>query len=349
MTVGYMSMKRSKWKGMEQARFLIKLGELLENGYPLSHAIQFLMLQESRKKAADLNDALLKLREGHPLHAVLASINFHPQLVSYIYYGEKHGHIEQALMEGGGFWQKRTEDLERMKKLLIYPLFLFFFVANIFIVLQETLLPKFQMLFESMEVKQNIFLTVVLAVSKILPAIPVILAVSLMFIFFGRKYWFSRMCPLKRRKILHKIPFIGRFLKLYDTQFFSSQLSGLLSGGLSINESIRLFSESSQPFYQKLCCLIKQELTEGKSLEDIFQEIPYFEKHLSVIMAHGQKYGTLDSELFHYSRYVLSAIEEKTGAAIRIIQPLLFSIVGLLIVSIYLAVLMPMFSLLGGL
>ncbi|WP_180954463.1 competence type IV pilus assembly protein ComGB [Bacillus sp. V5-8f] len=342
-------MKRSKWKGVEQAQFLIKLGELLENGYPLSHAIQFLLLQESGKKAADLDEALLNLRQGHRLHSVLASMCFHPQLVSYIYYGESYGHIEKALKEGGGYWKKRTEDFERIKKLLIYPFFLFFFVVNIFYVLQETLLPKFQVLFQSMEVKENIFLNAVLAVSKILPIIPLILVVSLVLIFFGRKYWFLRICPLRRRKILHQIPFIGRFLKLYDTQFFSSQLSGLLSGGLSINESICLFSESSQPFYQKLCSLIKQELTEGKSLEDIFQDVPYFEKHLSVIMAHGQKYGTLDSELFHYSRYVLSAIEERTAAAIRIIQPLLFSIVGLLIISIYLAVLMPMFSLLGGL
>lgn len=349
MTDGCMNMKRSNWKGIEQAQFLIKLGELLENGYPLSHAIKFLQLQESKKKAAALNEALQRLREGNPLHTVLAFMNFHPQLISYIFYGENHGNLKHALKEGGGYWLKRTEDLERIKKLLIYPVFLFLFVANVFYVLQKMLLPKFQVLFQSMDVEQSIFLTVVLAVSRLLPWIPVILGCFLVVALCLRRYWLSKVCPLKRRKILHKIPFLGRFLKLYDTHFFSSQLSGLLSGGLSINESIRLFSESNQPFYQKLCFLIKKELTEGKALEDIFKGFPFFEKHLSIIIANGQKYGTLDSELFHYSRYVLTKIEEKTSAAIRIIQPVLFSVVGLLIVSIYLAVLMPMFSLLGDL
>ncbi|MDQ0218331.1 competence type IV pilus assembly protein ComGB [Peribacillus cavernae] len=343
-------MKRSKWKRNEQALFLLKLGELLENGYPLSHAIQFLKLQESKKKAAELTETLLRLREGNPLYSSLVYMKFHPQLISYIYYAESHGNLVQALKEGGSFWLKRTEDLERINKLLVYPIFLLVFVANIFYILQRVLLPKFQVLFQSMDAEPNIFLTIVLAVSRFLPALPVILLVLLVITLGLRKYWFLRLNPLKRRKILQRIPFLGRFLKLYDTHFFSSQLSGLLSGGLSINESIRLFSENnSQPFYQKLCLFIKKELTEGKSLEDIFQTVPFFEEHLSIIIANGQKYGTLDQELFHYSRYVLTKIEEKTSAATRIIQPVLFSVIGLLIVSIYLAILMPMFSLLGSL
>lgn len=36
------------------------------------------------------------------------------------------------------------------------------------------------------------------------------------------------------------------------------------------------------------------------------------------------------------------------NAILKIIQPLMFSLIGLLIVSIYLAVLLPMFSLLEG-
>jgi competence protein ComGB len=138
-------------------------------------------------------------------------------------------------------------------------------------------------------------------------------------------------------------------VRLFETHFFASQISGLLSGGLSINESIKLFAQNQrQPFYQKLCEQMKNELLEGKQLDVIFQQFPYFEKNLPIVTANGQKYGRLDAELFHYSRYLLEKIEEKMSMILRIIQPLLFSIIGLLIVSIYLAVLLPMFSLLDG-
>ena len=149
--------------------------------------------------------------------------------------------------------------------------------------------------------------------------------------------------------LILKIPVVGMFTRLYDTHFFASQFSGLLSGGFSINETIKLFAQNQrQPFYQKLCEQVKYDLLEGKQLEVIFQQLHYFEKNLSIVMANGQKYGRLDAELLHYSRYLLEKIEERMSVMMRVLQPLLFSFIGMLIVSIYLAVLLPMFSLLDG-
>ena len=84
-------MSKSGWKLKDQAIFLKKLGELLENGYSLSDAIRFLKFQESKKKQVDFQDVLKDFKNGYPLHYVLTKMRFHPQLVSYIYYGEQYG------------------------------------------------------------------------------------------------------------------------------------------------------------------------------------------------------------------------------------------------------------------
>lgn len=325
------------------------MGELLAHGYPLAEAIHFLEFQESKKKSGDFKQAILDLRSGHPLHQVLTNLRFHPELVSFIFYGEQYGDLDRALKEGGHYWKKRTEDTEKVKKLMVYPIFLFFFVSIVFYVLQSVLLPKFQTIFLTMNVKQNLILNLLAASSGILPTIPFILLVLLLFCYIFKQFWFDKLCPLRQRRLLMKIPLAGRFLKLYETYFFASQFSGLLAGGLSINQSIKLFSiNQQQPFYQKLCSIIKDDLMEGRSLEVIFQELPYFDENLSIIAANGQKYGRLDSELLHYSRFLLEKIEERMNTIMKIIQPLLFSVIGLLIISIYLAVLLPMFSLLDG-
>jgi competence protein ComGB len=349
LTGWYTKKPKSKWKVKEQAVFLSKLGELLGHGYPLAEAIRFLEFQESKKKASDFTLAIQDLRNGHSLHQVLTHLRFHPELVSFIFYGEQYGDLDRALKEGGRYWKKRSEDTEKVKKLLVYPIFLFFFVSIVFYVLQSVLLPKFQTIFFTMNVEQNIILKLLSASSVLLPIIPILLLGLLLLLFLFKKCWFNKLCPLRQRRILMNIPLAGTFIKLYETYFFASQFSGLLAGGLSINESIKLFSiNQQQPFYQKLCLIIKDDLTEGRSLEVIFQEQPYFDKNLAVITANGQKYGRLDTELLHYSRFLLEKIEERMNAIMKIIQPLLFSIIGLLIVSIYLAVLLPMFSLLDG-
>ena len=347
---GWYTMKpKSKWKVKEQAVFISKLGELLNHGYPLAEALHFLEFQESKKKAEDFTQAIADLRNGYPLHMVLTHLNFHPQLVSYIFYGEQYGDLERALKEGGRYWKKRTEDMDKVKKLMVYPVFLVFFVSIVFYILQTVLLPKFQTIYFTMDVDQHTLLRLMSASTFILPALPFLILGLLLFLYVFKRFWFNRLCPLRQRRILMGIPIFGTFIKLYETYFFASQFSGLLSGGLSINDSIKLFSiNQQQPFYQKLCNIIKDDLIEGRSLEMIFRELPYFDGNLPVVAANGQKYGRLDAELLHYSRFILEKIEERMNVILKIIQPLMFSLIGLLIVSIYLAVLLPMFSLLEG-
>lgn len=338
-----------RWKVHEQAQFLKKLGDMLDHGYSLADAVRFLQFQESKTKQEEIHHVLEDLKNGLSLYEVLTKLNFHPQLVSFIYYGEHYGELSHALKEGGQFWTKRTEDLNKVKKLLFYPIFLLFFVGNVFMILQSVLLPKFEQLFSTMHVEKNVFLKLVLGTSFILPKIPIFLTILLLILFMLKRIWFNRLSPLEQRSIILKIPIVGMFFRLYETYFFASQFSGLLSGGLSINESIKLFAQNhQQPFYQQLCEQIKKELLEGKALEYIFQQLPYFERNFYIVTTNGQKYGRLDAELFHYSRYLLEKMEEKMSMVLRIIQPLLFLLIGFLIVSIYLAVLLPMFSLLNN-
>lgn len=341
-----MIMKRSNWKMREQSQLVMRLGELLDHGYPLSEAMQFLKLQANKKQKVDIDHVMASLRSGLPLYVTLKNMNFHPQLVSFIYFSEQYGNLPKALLEGGRYWEKRSEDMEKIKKLLVYPFFLLFFVLNVFYLMQKILLPKFEVLFQSLEAKQNIFLELVITLGALFSKIPWLILGGALGYYLFQILYFKKLSPLKRRRIALKIPISGPFLKLYETHFFVSQLSGLLSGGLSINESITLFSKSEeQPFYHELCLLIKKELTEGKPLEGIFKSLPYFEKNLNFIAANGQKSGRLDQELFHYSRYLLERIEERMKLALKIIQPTLFTVIGLMIISIYLAVLLPMFSL----
>ncbi|MBM7693287.1 competence protein ComGB [Peribacillus deserti] len=343
-------MKISKWPVKEQAGFLIELGELLELGYSLSHALTFVQLNKNSKKAKDLDYALKLLKEGSPFYSVLEALHFQRNMTSYVYFSEQHGMLSKSLKEAGGFWLKRSIEVEKMKKLVLYPLFLLLFVLLVFYGFENLLLPKFETLFASMNPSGNTYLKIISSFSHFLKKLPLI---TLLLIFLSGMYyllWYRKLCPLKQMSLKLKIPVAGRFIRIFTTQFFASQLSGLLAGGLSINESFHLFSMSGQqPFYQRVCENIQHELTKGRSLESILSTLPYFENNLATITASGQKYGKLDQELSYYSKKLLSVLEERIESYLKVVQPALFAIVGLLIVSIYMAVLLPMYSLLNSL
>ena len=350
MDAGFMSSKRRRWKKKEQAVFLLRLGELLESGYHLSEALRFLQSQESVKRRDSIDEALNLLKSGHSLHEVMTSIGFHPQLLQYIHYAEFYGDLPRALQEGGRFWEKRNEDQEKLMKILVYPLVLFLFILCISVLLQGILLPKFEALYENMEIAPSFFLKFIVFLSSLSDYLLYGAGIFVVLFIICKKWWYNKICPLKQKQFLLKIPFLKLYVRLFDTYYLSYQLSSLLAGGLSFNESMQLFTtHSKQPFFKKVSQVITEGLNEGRSLQSVFQDLPYFERYMSDVLANGQKNTKLDKELYHYSRIVMQTLEERVSSVLKIIQPFLFAIVGAIVIGIYLSVLLPMFSIIESL
>jgi competence protein ComGB len=168
----------------------------------------------------------------------------------------------------------------------------------------------------------------------------------------GATYYFfvfRKVSILKQRAILVRIPIAGRILKLLFTHYFSVQLSFLLAGGISVFEALILFEKNHrQPFYSRLGMVIKQKLLTGEKLESILASFPFFEKEFPMIIKHGQENGKLEQELLFFSEHCMVNMEERIEKSLKMIQPMLYLFIGLLVVSMYLAILLPMFKLLEG-
>ncbi|KON87064.1 competence protein ComG [Sporosarcina globispora] len=342
-------MKKHKWTIQEQGLFLKNTGDLLARGYPLSEALESLMHQLPQKRRHEISQCLYQLKEGFPFYQILANMNFNNNLIGYVFFAEQHGGLASAFLEGSEMVLRKGKDLEKLKKLMTYPVFLMFITAFLFIFVDKVLLPRFSSLFVSMQLQPNFFTKAVYLFGDLLPLFILISLFGLISLLFYYFFRFRNLPPIQQKKIIVKIPAGGHFLRLYYTHYFSVQLSYLLNGGLSIHEALSLFEKNDkQPFYRALGVAVKTKLREGYRLEDILTSYPFFEKELANIIRHGQKNGRLDQELTFFSRHCLNKMEEKTEKLLKLLQPLLYMFIGFLIVSMYLAVLLPMFHLLEG-
>lgn len=349
MTGGCSIMKKRKWTLQEQSLLLKRTGELLARGYPLSEAIESISFQLPQKKKLEVRKSLAVLREGYPFYQILSNLKFNQHLIGYVYFAEQHGGLANAFREGSDMMLKRNGDFEKLKKLLVYPLLLIFITAILFVFVENLILPRFSSLFTSMKLEQNFFTKVVYLFGDIVPFFVVggmILLLTLLCYYF---FHFRKIPQIKQKNILVKIPVLGEFFRLFYTHYFAIQMSYLLAGGLSIHEALRLFQHNDkQPFYKELGEAMTIGLKRGDGLENILAVFPFFDKELATIIRHGQANGKLDSELHFFSKYCLSLLEEKTEKLLKIVQPCLYMLIGFLIVSMYLAVLLPMFHLLEG-
>jgi competence protein ComGB len=344
-----MMMKRHKWSVNEQASFLKRTGELLARGYPIAEAIESIALQLPSKRKEELYGCLVELKKGLPFHDVLNNLGFNKDLIGYVYFAEQHGSFAEALLEGSGLALLKDRDVKKLLKLLQYPMLLIFITGILFVFVENTLLPRFTSLFASLGLEANFFTKVIYAFDQYFPIVIGSVLGNLLIAAIYYFLMFRKLSALQQRAQLVRIPIVGRILKLLFTHYFSIQLSFLLSGGISVSEALLLFEKNQrQPFYSQLAEEIKCKLVTGEKLETILAAFSFFEKEFPMIVKHGQENGKLEQELLFFSKHCVTNMEEMIERSFKTIQPILYLFIGFLVVSMYLAILLPMFHLLDG-
>ena len=126
------------------------------------------------------------------------------------------------------------------------------------------------------------------------------------------------------------------------------QLGSLLKGGISIIDALTIMSQQDpKSLVKEITHHMIKSLQEGDSLESISGNLTIFMNDFERVISHGQKNSLLGEELLYYSRYLLNEMEIQTEKYIKVVQPLMFGLVAILVILLYLAILMPMISLMN--
>ncbi|MEW9576837.1 competence type IV pilus assembly protein ComGB [Bacillus toyonensis] len=344
-----MFMFKKTWSLSEQLVLLKRLGELLEKGYSLLQALEFLRFQLPLEKKVQLQHMIEGLKEGRSLHDSFHQLMFHQEMLSYLFYAEKHGDISFALQQGSALLYKKDKYRKDMMKIMQYPMLLAFFLMIMLAVFNLFLLPQVEMVYSSFGSTAPLFTEQILSVIKRIPYI--IFSGILIFIIGCSVYlfYFRKLPHIEQVKIMLRIPLIKVFLILKHSHYFSTQLSGLLYGGLSVLEALTIMMEQKyNRFFQYEAARIERQLIAGESLQSIIAKSGYYEKELSYIITHGQANGNLAVELEDYSDLVIEKMEQKMKRMLVIIQPILFTCIGGIVVLMYLAMIMPMFQMMNS-
>lgn len=117
-------MFKKTWSLSDQVVLLKRLGELLEKGYSLLQALEFLRFQLSLEKKVQLQHMIDGLKGGKSLHDSFHQLMFHQEMLSYLFYAEQHGDISFALQQGSALLYKKDKYRKDMMKIMQYPMFL---------------------------------------------------------------------------------------------------------------------------------------------------------------------------------------------------------------------------------
>lgn len=332
---------KDKLTRKQRIDFVHLLGDLLENGFSLQQAIGFFESANLFKPAVLLS-VEEDLNQGKSLAVSFSKLNYSNDQLLQIELADSHGDIAQTLVGISEQMRLVQRQRENFMKAVSYPLLLLIFLNAILLGMRFFLLP--QLLTSGMIHTGDASVQIIESVPIIgFGMIMILLLLIVCWRFFGQRYSF-----LVRFQLLARIPFVGTLFSNYYSAYFALEWGKLFQQGLELHQILEcLLVIEGNSLMKEVAEELKIRLAHGSSLSDELKKYPFLTKEFSRIVFQGEARGNLAKELLTYSQFVWRRFFNQLELICSLLQPFVFLLVALLIISLYLTMLLPLTNLEG--
>lgn len=341
--------KKDSFSLLEQCEIIERCGELLERGFSIQQVIEILELYYSKKRELVFEQIKQSLFEGQSFYESLRVSGFSSVICEFIYIAEKNGDLANGCKNAGTTYRKLILKGHQLKNKLIYPMVLFIFILLIFLFIRLTIYPNFELLQAQNSSSQTSIQATLIAIPTTLFYLFFLCLISVFLLFIYWKCYQTRVSEINRWKQLSKIPILKNGIQAYLTYYFSYQLYSLLNAGISIQNCLLVFKEiQTKGWLRDLSIHIEQQLLLGNSFSNSIASTKLFSLELEKSIYLGDQNGKLVLELEHVSEFNFLKLEQVMKKAIHVIQPIMFTIIAIIIICLYLSILLPIFQMMEG-
>ena len=331
---------------VELALFTRQLASLLEAGLPLEQAFTALLEQAERAYMRDLIASIRsEVMGGAPFSAALSR---HPRDFAEIYHalvasGEQIGQLARVLVRLADYVERRNALVQRVRLAFTYPAIVTVVAFAIVIFLLTYVVPQIVSVFANTKQKLPFLTTMMLAVSDFTRAYGLYVAAILIALWVAwRRALRNPALKLRWHAWLLDAPVYGRFERSLNTARFASTLAITTGSGVPI---LRALDTSRDTLSNVAMKTLVEDATasvrEGASLARALSAQKYFPPMLVHMIRAGEITGELPAMLERAADSQQADLERRALTIAGLLEPVLILAMGLVVLLIVLAVLMP--------
>ena len=331
---------------VELALFTRQLASLLEAGLPLEQAFTALLEQAERPYVRDLIASIRsEVIGGASFSSVLAR---HPRDFAEIYRalvssGEQIGQLSRVLSRLADYIERRNALVQKVRLAFTYPAIVTVVAFAIVIFLLTYVVPQIVSVFANTKQKLPFLTTAMLAVSNFVRDYGIYVGILLI-----GAFWLWRRAlrnpELKRRwhTWLLTAPVYGKFERSLNTARFASTLAITTGSGVPILRALETSRDTlSNVAMAELVDQATGSVREGVSLARALSAQKLFPPMLVHMIRAGEITGELPAMLERAANSQQADLERRTLTIAGLLEPVLILAMGLVVLLIVLAVLMP--------
>lgn len=344
--------------GEEKNQLIEDLSITLSSGMDLISALLSIKSETRSKSFQKIIDRMIDdIKNGSQLWKAISNTTLYPDYaVSLIKIGEESGNLPENLKIVVSEAQKQKSLHSKLISALIYPVLVLFLTLVIGIGIAWFILPKLAQVFSSLKIELPLITKILIAAGLFLGKYGII--VVPLFIFFIISIFYF-MFIFKRTKFIGeavtlKIPVFKTLYKEIEVTRMGYLLGTLLNAGITIIEALDSLSQATTSLtYSKFYRFLQIKIEQGNSVQsslslskDSKKLIP---NHIIQMIATSEQSGLLPDTFLKINEIYQEKIDDTTKNLTVLLEPILLVIVWLGVLFVALAVILPIYSLVGGL
>ena len=335
--------------------FCFDMEQVSRAGIPLVDGLRDLRdgLENPRFREV-LTSTLEDIEGGKTLSESLAAFPqvFNKVFISLIRAGELSGQLTEVFENLGTTLRWQDELIAQTRKLLIYPSMVFVVVGAVVIFLLLYLVPKIVGLLKTMGLELPLQTRVLIALSEftadywwLLLFMPAIIT--------GVGAFAIRSSPRAKYAfdyLLLRLPVIGQILQKILLARFANFFALMYRSGITVLDAMRTSEDIvANGYVADGLRRAGQQINAGENLSEAFQNLGMFPPLVVRMLRVGENTGALDTALMNITYFYNRDVKESVDKALKLLEPMLTLLLGIILAMILFSVLTPVYDILGQL
>ena len=346
-------LNKAKVKQPELILFTTQLSVMLDTGVVLSDAMDAIAEQaENGTFKSIIADIAEKVKGGENFSSALAEYPraFNEMFISMVKASEASGKMAEMLNVLSGYLEFESDIRKRIKGALTYPFIMALMAVAATGTLMFFVLPRFMKIYETRGAALPKLTQVIVSFSKLLGNLQAMtgLVTAIILISFGLYYWAKTVGG--RRVIDYfkiRTPIIGTMF--VDTVVTRSMriMATMINTGVSLLDSIQVIQGACRNYYfQQLWAGVDAKIRDGYQLSEsilISTGSDLIAPGIIQMLRAGEKSGKLGKVCDKVSIFYEKKLEASIRSVMTLIEPIMITIMGVIIGTIAIALLLPVF------
>jgi type IV pilus assembly protein PilC len=347
-----LNMNLTKISPKEIIMFSRQMALLLSSGTDIVASLDLLQSQVNNKEFKKrLNNVAADIRGGSSLSNAMRK---YPKVFPTIYWravsaGEKSGNMQTVMRQMADFMEKRMLTQKKIKGALSYPIIVSVVAVVVIAIMVQFVIPSFSSLY--------------VAFGANLPKSAAILMNSSawlkhngLFILIGAAIIAGVLISLSKTKrgkyeidkAMLNMPIIGRITNLNELARLCRTMSLLFKVGLPLPDIMALsVQNTNNTIVAESVAGIQQDMIRGEGLSKPMEKRPLFLPLMVQMVSVGEETGNLDNTLATVAETYEVESDDRTAAAIGLIQPIMTILLGGLVALIAITMVTAMYGIYG--